>query len=211
MSATCFPRVRTRTSSAALAVAFAVTILSSKVVAQSTVAFPLSVGPTQVVPDPLGGTAGVAALFGIFSPATATAAASLRFTVNGIPTGYGSIPPSTQELILFVIDIGVPSAGTPVPGGGMSFLPVPQVVPSLFIVASGPGVSASRWLGPLDTVPTGGTFGGVQNPLNNGARLDLSNLFVPAAIGVNVTIQGALSDPTLGALFTTNAILFQVQ
>ncbi|MGE3173053.1 MAG: hypothetical protein AB7O97_10550 [Planctomycetota bacterium] len=176
----------------------------------STVVFVQSVGTPQTVPDPAGGATGIAALQGIFGPAVISppVPAFLRFTLNGLPGGYNSGP--TGELMLFTVDIGVPATTATILLGGTLFLPNPATAPVTTLVMANPS-SACGFLGPLDTVPIGGTSGGIQDPVNNGARFDASSLFVPAAIGVDLTIQGALLDPNINTLFTSNALHFQVQ
>lgn len=184
-----------------LALAFA----SLPVTAQSTVVFTASVGTPQAVPDPLfpANPDGNSSLFGIFSPAAGGNPATLRFILNGLPSSYGSASPVTQETLYFMLDFGTSSLpGAPLLGG---LVYLPMTAPATFTVA------ASSYMGPLDTVPMGGTSGGVQDPLNNGGRLDLSGLLVPAAIGVPLTIQAGLFDPVPNLLFTSNAIDFQVQ
>src|SRR5262245_14523162 len=122
------------------ALLLAMSAMASMAISQTTVAFIQSVGPNQTIPDPNGtGASGAASLFGIFGPAVTnppnpTIPAFLRFTLNGVPGGYGSATPATQEQIIFALDFGVPPAtGAPLLGG-LIFLPVPAVAPVTFLV-----------------------------------------------------------------------------
>jgi hypothetical protein len=181
--------------------AAAALLLGFDAVAQTTVAF-TSVGAPMVILDPAGGTAGQSALFGLFKPVTLVPA-SITFVLSGVPDGYNGNP--SPESVWFVLDIGnalAPGTGQPLLGGELL---IPNNVPQTFLAGD------SIYLGPADVVPAGGSSGGVQSGIRQGRRLDLSGLFSPAAIGVNLVIQAALVDSALNAAFTSNAIDFQVQ
>ncbi|MEZ6197130.1 MAG: hypothetical protein R3F20_15590 [Planctomycetota bacterium] len=179
----------------------AIGLLAASISAQVT---PIAlVGTAQSVPDPYFtmNPPGAARLSVHYCASGATA--GLNFTISGLPLGYNTGPAATQESILLAIDVGAAATPGAAVLGGQIYLPF---TPSLFIANLGPSV----YLGPGDVVPCPGliVFPGAPGPFSpNGKSL---NLGLPAGIVGTFSVQGAVFDPALARLFTSNAYTFSI-
>ena len=162
-----------------------------------------SIGTPQIVPDPVftTGAPGAATLVAKYC-ASGVLNPGLEVRLCGLPLGYNTGPAVTQEQVLIALGVGSSALpGAPVLGGMLYLAPAGPMA----VVTAG----ASQWHGPPDTVPCPGliVFPGPTPPTPNGRGITIP--IPPAAVGL-FSVQGALFDPALSRIFTTNAINFSL-
>lgn len=176
---------------------FAITLLVAAT-ASAQVTYLGFVGTGQTVPDPVFiGNSSVAHLSGYYCTVT-----GLTFTVSGLPVGYNTASPITDEFIWFALDSG-PSS---LPGvsilGGQFYIPFNN-----YVLLGG---LPSQYLGPGGIVLCAGLIllpGPVAPWVPNGTRTTIS--VPPGNFGV-LTMQGFVLDPAINRIYTTNAINFSI-